>query len=75
MKSREALKNLKEICGRDFPGEYKIEMLMSGKIPVRLKKTTSLLRQRCFALRTLPAAMRKFIGTFADKDGSSFESI
>jgi hypothetical protein len=32
-KSREALKNLKEICERDFPGEYKIEIVDVRKNP------------------------------------------
>jgi hypothetical protein len=63
-------KTSKKYASGISPANIKLRLLMSGKIPVRLKKITSLLCQRCFALRTLPAPIRKFIGTFADKDGS-----
>jgi circadian clock protein KaiB len=66
-KSREALKNLKEICERDFPGEYKIEIVDVRKNPGAAQENNLIALPAVF--RTLPAPIRKFIGTFADKDG------
>jgi circadian clock protein KaiB len=67
-KSRSALKNLKEICDRDFPGEYKIEIVDVRKNPSAAQENNLIALPA--VVRTLPAPIRKFIGTFSDKNGS-----
>ena len=67
-KSRKALKNLKEICDRDFPGKYKIEIVDVRKNPSAAQENNLIALPA--VVRTLPAPIRKFIGTFSAKDGS-----
>ena len=64
-KSRRALKNLKEICDRDFPGEYKIEIVDVRKNPSAAQENNLIALP--VVVRTLPAPIRK---TFSDKTGS-----
>jgi circadian clock protein KaiB len=67
-KSQKALKNLKEICDRDLPGEYKIEIVDVRKNPGAAKKNNLIALPA--VVRTLPAPIRKFIGTLSGKNGS-----
>jgi circadian clock protein KaiB len=67
-KSRKALKNLKEICDRDLLGEYKIEIVDVRKNPGAAQENNLIALPA--VVRTLPAPIRKFIGTFSGKDGS-----
>jgi circadian clock protein KaiB len=67
-KSRRALKNLKEICDRDFPGQYKIEIVDVWKNAGAAQENNLLALPA--VVRALPAPIRKFIGTFSDKNGN-----
>ncbi len=67
-KSRQAIKNLKELCDTDFPGDYKIEIVDVYKNPGITQEHNLVALPAIF--RTLPAPIRKFVGTFSDENGS-----
>jgi hypothetical protein len=74
-KSREALKNLIEICERDFPGEYKIEVVDVRKNPRAAQENNLIALPAVFRTSHPTRSHAQVIGTFADKAWSSFESI
>lgn len=67
-KSRQAARNLKAICDESFPGRYKIETVDISKDP-KLAIEHNVVAVPT-VIRALPAPIRKFVGTFADENGS-----
>ena len=67
-KSREAGENLKALCDETFPGRYKIEIVDISKDP-KLAIEYNVIAVPT-VIRSLPAPIRKFVGTFADENGS-----
>ena len=67
-KSRQAIENLKQLCDTDFPGDYRIEIVDLCKNPWAAQKNDLVALPAI--VRTLPAPIRKFVGTFTDENGS-----
>ena len=66
-KSSRTLKNLKEVCERDFPGEYTIEIVDLSKNPGAARQDNVIALPA--VVRMLPAPIRKFIGTLSGDKG------
>jgi len=64
----QAIENLKQLCDTDFPGDYRIEIVDLCKNPGAAQKLD--LVALSAIVRTLPTPIRKFVGTFADENGS-----
>jgi circadian clock protein KaiB len=67
-KSQKAAENLKALCDETFPGRYKIEIVDISKDP-KLAIEHNVIAVPT-VIRALPAPIRKFVGTFADENGS-----
>jgi circadian clock protein KaiB len=65
-RSRSAVQNLKGICEKEFPGQYKIEVVDVSKNP-RAAIENNLIALPA-VVRTLPAPVRKFVGNWANED-------
>jgi circadian clock protein KaiB len=65
-RSRSAVENLKKICEKELPGQYKIEVVDVSKNPraAILNNLTALPA----VFRTVPAPVRRFVGNWADDD-------
>jgi circadian clock protein KaiB len=65
-RSRSAIENLKKICEKQLPGQYKIEVVDVSKNPrVAVENNLTALPA---VFRTLPSPVRKFVGNWADED-------
>lgn len=63
--SREAVQNLKKICDKELPGQYKIEVVDVYKNPLAAIENN--LTALPAVVRTLPSPVRKFIGNWANE--------
>jgi circadian clock protein KaiB len=65
-RSRWAVENLKKICEKELPGQYKIKVVDVSKNPrVAVENNLTALPA---VFRTLPAPVRKFVGNWANED-------
>jgi circadian clock protein KaiB len=65
-RSRWAVENLKKICEKELPGQYKIEVVDVSKNP-RAAVENNLMALPA-VIRTLPSPVRKFVGNWANED-------
>ena len=65
-RSRWAVENLKKVCEKELPGQYKIEVVDVSKNP-RAAVENNLIALPA-VVRTLPAPVRKFVGNWANED-------
>jgi circadian clock protein KaiB len=65
-RSRSAVQNLKKICEKELPGQYKIEVVDVSKKPRAAIENNLTALPAVF--RTLPAPVRKFVGNWANED-------
>jgi circadian clock protein KaiB len=65
-RSRWAVENLRKICEKELPGQYKIEVVDVSKNP-RAAIENNLVALPA-VVRTLPAPVRKFVGNWANED-------
>jgi circadian clock protein KaiB len=64
-RSRSAIENLKKICEKELPGQYKIEVVDVSKNPrVAVENNLTALPA---VFRTLPSPVRKFVGNWANE--------
>jgi circadian clock protein KaiB len=65
-RSRSAVQNLKKICEKELPGQYRIEVIDV------LKNPSAAIEHNLIALpavvRTLPAPVQKFVGNWANEN-------
>jgi circadian clock protein KaiB len=65
-RSRLAVQNLKKICEKELPGQYRIEVVDVSKNPqVAIENNLVALPA---VVRTLPAPVRKFVGNWANEN-------
>jgi circadian clock protein KaiB len=64
--SRSAIENLKKVCEKELPGQYKIEVVDVSKNPRAAVANNLTALPAVF--RTLPSPVRKFVGNWADED-------
>jgi circadian clock protein KaiB len=74
-RSRWAVENLKKICDKELPGQYKIEVVDVSKNPRAAIENNLTALPAVF--RTLPAPVRKFVGNWANENNQlvGFELI
>jgi circadian clock protein KaiB len=65
-RSRWAVENLKKICEKELPGQYKIKVVDVSKNP-RAAIENNLIALPA-VVRTLPSPVRKFVGNWANED-------
>jgi circadian clock protein KaiB len=65
-RSRWAVENLRKICEKELPGQYKIEVVDVSKNP-RAAIDNSLTALPV-VVRSLPSPVRKFVGNWANED-------
>jgi circadian clock protein KaiB len=65
-RSRWAVQNLKKICEKELPGQYKIKVVDVSKNP-RVAVENNLVALPA-VVRTLPSPVRKFVGNWASED-------
>jgi circadian clock protein KaiB len=65
-RSRSAVENLKKVCEKEMPGQYKIEVVDVSKNP-RAAIENNLIALPA-VVRTLPPPVRKFVGNWANED-------
>jgi circadian clock protein KaiB len=65
-RSRSAVQNLKKVCEKELPGQYRIEVIDVSKNPqVAIENNLTALPA---VFPTLPSPVRKFVGNWADED-------
>ena len=65
-RSRRAVENLKKICEKELPGQYKIEVVDVSKNPRAAVENNLTALPAVF--RTLPSPVRKFVGNWANEE-------
>jgi circadian clock protein KaiB len=65
-RSRWAVENLKQICEKELPGQYRIEVVDVSKNPRAAIENNLVALPAVF--RTLPSPVRKFVGNWANED-------
>jgi circadian clock protein KaiB len=65
-RSRWAVENLKKICEKELPGQYKIEVVDVSENPRAAVENNLTALPAVF--RTLPAPVRKFVGNWANEN-------
>ncbi len=65
-RSRLAVQNLKKICEKELPGQYRIEVVDVSKNPRAAVENNLTALPAVF--RTLPAPVRRFVGNWADEN-------
>jgi circadian clock protein KaiB len=65
-RSRSAVQNLKKVCEKELPGQYRIEVIDVSKTPQVAIENNLIALPAVF--RTLPSPVRKFVGNWADED-------
>jgi circadian clock protein KaiB len=65
-RSRSAVENLKKICEKEIPGQYKIKVVDVSKNPRAAVENNLTALPAVF--RTLPSPVRKFVGNWANEE-------
>jgi circadian clock protein KaiB len=65
-RSRSAVQNLKKVCEKELPGQYRIEVIDVSKAPQVAIENNLIALPVVF--RTLPSPVRKFVGNWANDD-------
>jgi len=65
-RSRSAVENLKKICEKEFPGQYRIKVVDVSKNPRAAVENN--LTALPAVIRSLPSPVRKFVGNWANED-------
>jgi circadian clock protein KaiB len=64
-RSRSAIENLKKICEKELPGQYRIEVVDVSKNPRAAVENNLTALPAVF--RTLPSPVRRFVGNWANE--------
>jgi len=65
-RSHSAIENLKKICEKELPGQYKIEVVDVSENPRAAVENNLTALPAVF--RTVPAPVRRFVGNWADEN-------
>ena len=65
-RSRSAVQNLKKVCEKEMPGQYKIEVVDVSKNPQAAIENNLIALPA--VVRTLPSPVRKYVGNWANED-------
>jgi circadian clock protein KaiB len=71
-RSRWVVENLKKICEKELPGQYKIEVVDVSNNPRATVENNLAALPAVF--RTMPALVRKFVGNWANEDSELVDS-
>lgn len=65
-RSRLAVQNLKKVCEKEMPGQYKIEVVDVSKNPEAAIENNLIALPA--VVRTLPSPVRRYVGNWANED-------